>query len=143
MSNEIAIALIGVSGVLCGAGLTYLGLRNQIQENRRKDASQSQHDSVAAELSYMAKLQEMLSAAGDKLVAAEAEHHEREVVLERAKYIAEETLKQANLDHERTLREERRLNSEQNDEIVILTARLKAKEVEVDDLRKRTEGVAL
>lgn len=127
MNQEIGIALSALGGSL----LTYLGLRAQLRDARRKDAAaaearyeEKQRQLSTAELTYMVKLQEMLVESGQRLMLAQAEHTQREIVLEREKYHAEEELKREQLklqhvevEHKQSIQVLTVLNQDQDLEI--------------------------
>lgn len=142
--------MIGGACAVFGAAMTYLGLRSQILENRRNSKLQSSRELGAAELSYMERLQEMLVQAGQTLLNAEEEHHATAIVLERAKYVAEEAfkhqekeyaeaVKHREREHAQVIRDERRFAEEQHEEILRLQAEIKRLELVNADL-KRTMG---
>jgi len=82
---------------------------------------------------------ELLVKAYNDMMTAQRLFQQQNLELERKCYRAEEKIVRMEEAHKRAMREERTLNSMQHDEIVLLSAKLKTKDSEINDL-KRTIG---
>ena len=133
MSEQILQALIGLGGGLLGSVATYAATR----ESRRRYRKAADQQLTAANISYMESLQTKLQSAGEALETASEEHGRELRELEKRTYIAEENLKWAQLEHERTVRAERQLNSDQYEEIVKYQGEVEVLNVRIRDLRKQ------
>lgn len=137
--KEIVIAIIGTLGTLLGIALTLAVQRSRARQAARQKAELSLS---TAEIEDRAKAYSLLIAAYNQMLAAERSWTQKELEIERARYVAQEQLSRREDEHKRELREERRLNEEQHEEIVRLEAELQRAELEISSLRTRIEAGA-
>lgn len=136
MSQELlTIGVAAVSGIT-GSVLTYLATRAQLQYSARKDRRDTARQLEVAEYDYLVKIQDMLVDSAQRLVAAQADHTQREIALEREKYKAEEELRYAQAQYKQAVQMSDTLSMDQDLEIRKCAAEKEALEIEVRRLSK-------
>lgn len=134
--KEVGVAIIAAIGTLLAVALKdyFAGLRTR----RRLKQSQTQQLSTA-EITDRANSYQLLVGAYNEMMKAERAWTQKELEIERARFKAEQLLEHREDEHKRELREVRLLTEEQHDEIVLLTAKLAARDQQIRDLQKPGE----
>jgi hypothetical protein len=102
---------------------------------RRKQAS----DLSTAEVADRADLRDQLVVAWQQMISAQQQWTQKEIEIEKRCYVAEEKLSRREEEHNRELREARRLTEAQHLQIVGLEAQIVQKDIEISALRTRLE----